>query len=180
MWSMWAWEMKRKSWEIARWGHRPISNANFRVGKIMQVSWPPMDKPSIGYPSIFNPLLFFKDGSEFDSGFSSTESEILLLDSAIVDWNKFQFFQKKKEKRRESLRENYKEGIESKNIDMLYTHTYKGILWFHRNLCVSEYRTVLGGSWWSPSMEYWSRAPHMTIMTFKLNDVSIWNDDKPN
>lgn len=54
MWSMWAWEMKRKSCAMARCGHRPISKASFSDGKMTQVSWPAMDNPSTGYPSINN------------------------------------------------------------------------------------------------------------------------------
>ena len=62
--------MKRNSWEIARCGQRPISKERLSVGKIMQVSWPPMDKPSIGYPSMVNPLAFLgaKSGSELGFG----------------------------------------------------------------------------------------------------------------
>lgn len=59
MWSMWPWEMKRNCWEIARWGHFPMSKARLRVGRITQVSCPAIDNPSIGYPSITNPLFFF-------------------------------------------------------------------------------------------------------------------------
>lgn len=75
--------MKRKSWAIARCGHRPISNDNFRDGNIIQVSWPPMDKPSTGYPSMVNPLAFFEFGSEL--GLSWTGAESMLLLPAIVD-----------------------------------------------------------------------------------------------
>ena len=53
MWSMWAWEIQRKSCCIAWWGQRPISKAILREGKIMQVSWPAIDKPFTGYPCIF-------------------------------------------------------------------------------------------------------------------------------
>lgn len=67
IWSIWAWEIKRYSWEIARWGHLPMSKAKLRLGKITHVSWPAIDKPSIGYPSIiilflcpcFSILMFF-------------------------------------------------------------------------------------------------------------------------
>jgi hypothetical protein len=58
IWSIWPWDIKRKSWEMARWGHRPISNANFKVGKMMHVSWPPIEIPSTWYPSTCKPLLF--------------------------------------------------------------------------------------------------------------------------
>ena len=50
---MWAWEIQRKSCCIAWWGQRPISKAILREGKIMQVSWPAIDKPFTGYPCIF-------------------------------------------------------------------------------------------------------------------------------
>ena len=53
MWSMCAWEIQRKSCCIAWWGQRPISKAILREGKIMQVSWPAIDKPFTGYPCIF-------------------------------------------------------------------------------------------------------------------------------
>ena len=53
MWSMWAWEIQRKSCCIAWWGQRPISKAILKEGKIMQVSWPAIDKPFTGYPCIF-------------------------------------------------------------------------------------------------------------------------------
>lgn len=58
---MWPWEMKRNCWEIARWGHLPMSNAKLSVGSIMHVSWPAIDIPSIGYPNKFNSpsLVFF-------------------------------------------------------------------------------------------------------------------------
>lgn len=68
MWSMWAWEMKRKSWEIARAGQRPISKAKLSVGKIMQVSWPAIDNPSTGYPCISITVFLFgteSGGSDF-------------------------------------------------------------------------------------------------------------------
>lgn len=78
---MWACEMKRKSWAIARCGHRPISNDNLRDGKMTQVSWPPIDKPSTGYPSMVKPLAFFEVGS----GESWIGSEPMLLLPAILD-----------------------------------------------------------------------------------------------
>lgn len=63
MWSIWPWEMKRKSWEMARWGHLPMSKAILSVGKITHVSCPPIDNPSTGYPSICKPFLPFDDES---------------------------------------------------------------------------------------------------------------------
>lgn len=60
---MWAWEIKRKSWETARGGQRPISKATLSLGTMMQVSWPPMDKPSIWYSPMFKPFDFFEQDS---------------------------------------------------------------------------------------------------------------------
>ncbi|RRT69683.1 hypothetical protein B296_00037138 [Ensete ventricosum] len=51
MWSIWPWLMNRKSWEIARCGHLPMSNAILSEGNMTQVSCPPIDSPSTGYPS---------------------------------------------------------------------------------------------------------------------------------
>ena len=45
-------------------GLLPMSKANLRLGMIMQVSWPPIDKPSIGYLLIFNPLVLFEKDVE--------------------------------------------------------------------------------------------------------------------
>lgn len=85
MWSMWAWEMKRKSWEMARCGHRPMSKARFSVGKIIHVSWPPIDRPSIGYPSMFSPLLFF-EASSFWSAINghSVERKLWVSFSSLI------------------------------------------------------------------------------------------------
>lgn len=79
IWSMWPWEMNRYSCETARCGHRPMSKAILSVGKITQVSCPPIDSPSTGYPSTSKPFppFFFPPSAAMaqrDSDFSETRS----------------------------------------------------------------------------------------------------------
>lgn len=57
MWSRWAWVINKKFWWIAREGHLPISKADLSWGTIIQVSWPPIETPSMEYPSKFTPFL---------------------------------------------------------------------------------------------------------------------------
>lgn len=41
-----------------------MSKATLSVGKITHVSWPPMDKPPTGYPSMFRSFAFFEEECE--------------------------------------------------------------------------------------------------------------------
>lgn len=58
MWSRWAWVINKKFWLTALEGHLPISKAALSWGTITQVSWPPIDTPSIEYPSKSTPFLW--------------------------------------------------------------------------------------------------------------------------
>ena len=57
-----------------------MSKAKFIVGNITQVSWPPIDRPSIATPSTVSPLLLLGASCSEDD---DDEPEALLLIPAI-------------------------------------------------------------------------------------------------